>query len=707
MRFKLGVDVGGTFTDFLLVSGEGDSWIHKTLSTPEDPSEGVLKGIYELADRAGKPVEELVPSIDTIVHGTTVATNALLTREGAKTGLVTTRGFRDALEMRRGIREEQYNNRYQNVKPLVPRYLRIGVDERVDAEGAVLEEISEDKLQPAIEAFKKEGVEAVAVCFMNAYKNGANEQKAAQLLREKLPGTFITASAELLPSVRFYERVSTTVVNSFIGPVVSRYLDRLTGKLNQVNFSGALLIMQSNGGVVSPEVVREFPGVTVLSGPAAAPTAGAFYANLLGYKDCITVDMGGTSFDASIVIDNQCVTSTAGSIDRYRIALPSLDIETIGAGGGSIGWIDRGGLLRMGPRSAGADPGPVCYGRGGTQPACTDANLVLGYFNPNFFAGGKIRLDTKKAEQAIEKNLGRNLDLPVKEAASGMYRLINTNMAQGVRKITIERGHDPRDFLVMVAGGAGPVHAGEICNELEIPFFVVPNESSILCAAGMLLGDLKHDYIRSYLTPLDKLDKSKFLRIYDKMKEQGVNTLLSEGISRDRIKLLPGLDLRYIGQYHEVEFYVPWETVRDFDLDNIKSYFHREHNRLFGYSLEDEGTGMELINVRLRAIGSTEKPDFLSQTHQKLALSKALKEEREVFVPEAGEFRSVPVYDGEAGLNGNVIEGPAVIERVNSSILVSQKYDCLVDEYGAFIVYDKEKFPGGFKNEALAGMEHK
>lgn len=697
MRYKLGIDVGGTFTDYILISQSGETFIHKTLSTPEDPSIGVLSGIRDLSEIASIDMDEFVKSVETIVHGTTVATNALLTLKGARTALITTQGVRDALEMRRGIREEQYNNHYRNVMPLVPRYLRLPVNERIDSQGGIVTPVDLSELESIIEFLIVEKVESVAVCFMNSFKNSVHEEEVVQHLRQHLPGCFITTSTEVLPSIRFYERLSTTVVNAYIGPVVANYLDNLTRKLEDIQFGGTLLIMQSNGGVVTPEIVAKSPAVTVLSGPAAAPTAGAFYANLLGYRDCITIDMGGTSFDASLVIDNQCVTSTEGSINRYRIALPSLDIATIGAGGGSIGWIDSGGLLQMGPQSAGAMPGPICYDLGGELPTCTDSNLLLGYFNPDFFAGGKIKLNQERAHQIITDSIAPRLGLSLQETVVGMYRIINSNMAQGVREVTIERGYDPREFLFIVAGGAGPIHAGEICKELEIPMFVVPGVSSIFCAAGMLLGDLKHDYIRSFIAPFTEIRKDTFLELYHQMRDIGTATLNREGIEEKRIEFYPVLDLRYIGQYHEVQLAVDWEDVESFSLDKIRDAFHGEHNRLFGYSLEDEGTEIELINIRLRVIGITEKPQFLAGVKKSLDLMSALKAHREVYIPETNGMREVPVYDGDMTLNGNLVKGPAVIEKVNTSIFVSADYDCLVDEYGSFIVYSKEAYPEGFK----------
>ncbi len=731
MKFKVGIDIGGTFTDIIAISDTGDTTVHKTLSTPLDPSIGFINGLREVAEMRSTDFEEFLSSVDTIVHGTTVATNALLTLRGAKTALITTKGFRDALEMRRGIREEQFNNHYKNVTPLVPRYLRFTVDERIDAQGKVVKKFKEKELLPIIKKLREEKVESVCICFMNSFKNNSHEKQAIKFLRKHLSPSpskragvrpvFVTASYEVLPSIRFYERVSTTAVSAFVGPIVANYFDNLIKKLEDIKFKGTLLVMQSNGGVVTPDVVKKNPAVTVLSGPAAAPTAGAFYSALLGYKNCITVDMGGTSFDAALVIDNQCVTSTEGSINRYRIALPSLDIITIGAGGGSIGWIDNGGLLRMGPQSAGAMPGPVCYERGGTVPACTDADLILGYLNPDFFAGGKLKLNKTKAESTIKSALADKLGLSVLETAAGMYRIINSNMAQGVREISVERGYDPREFLFIVAGGAGSIHSSEICKELEIPMFVVPNVSSIFCAAGMLLGDLKHDYIRSYFSSFSKIDKKHFLKVFNEMKEEGVQTLLREGIKsptppspsgREKakqvlpigedlggasIELHPTLDMRYVGQYHEVPLQVEWTDILNFNLENVFEAFHKEHNRQFGYSLKEEQTEMELINIRLRMIGKMEKPKFLSSKGEAHNLEKALKEKRKAYIPELNVLQEIPVYDGDMPLGGAVIKGPAVIEKITTSVFVSNDYDCLVDEFGSFVVYNKLVYPDGFK----------
>lgn len=709
MRYKIGIDVGGTFTDFFLVADNGDSIIHKTLSTPEDSSKGFITGLKDIAHILKLSDKEFIDRIDTIVHGTTVATNALLTLGGAKTALITTKGFRDALEMRRGVREERYNNRYKNVTPLVPRYLRYTVDERIDAEGKIINPIDYSELDIIISKIKEEKVQAVAVCFMNSYLNSENEKLATKYLKKNLPEVFISASFEILPSVRFYERVSTTVVNAYISIIVGSYLVSLISKLEKLNFNGKLMIMQSNGGVVTPEIATKAAAVTVLSGPAAAPIAGAYYSNLLGYDNCITMDMGGTSFDTSLVVNKQCVTSTEADIDRYHIGLPTLDIITIGAGGGSIGWVDKGGLLQMGPKSAGSLPGPISYDRGGDKPTCTDADLILGYLDPNFFAGGKYVLNKDKTKEVTENNLGKQLDINAQEAAAGMYRVINMNMAQGVRQVSVERGYDPREFLMICAGGAGSIHAGEICRELEIPMFVVPGVASIFCAAGMLLGDLKHDYVRSYLTKLSELDKTKFLKLYDDMKAEAIKTLIAEGITEDKIQYIPSLDLRYIGQYHEVPLEVSVKDIYDFNLVSIKEAFHKEHNRQFGYELKEEGTELEVINIRFRAIGVTEKPHSLSGNIEQGAetLKEALKGNRLAYIPEKDEMQEVPVYNGDILKSNFKINGPAIIEQVNTTIFIGESYNCESGIGGTFVVYNKILMPKGFKSKnQKEGVQH-
>ncbi|MHC4128788.1 MAG: hydantoinase/oxoprolinase family protein [Planctomycetota bacterium] len=635
----------------------------------------------------GVPLAELAGSIETMVHGTTVSTNAVLTLNGARTGLLTTEGVRDALEMRRGIREEQYNNRYTNVTPLVPRSLRRPVRGRLNYRGDELDPLRLEDVEQALDLFAAERVEAVAICFMNSFADSAHEQRAAQLVRERLPGAYLTVSADFLPSIRFYDRVSSTVLNSYVGPKLSSYLDRLGSRLREIGFGGVLLIMQSNGGVVSPAVAHENSALTLLSGPAAGPQAGLSYVRGHGRDDCITVDMGGTSFDAALVRDGAAIVVTEGEINRYRIALPMLDIVTIGAGGGSIGWIDEGGLLRMGPQSAGADPGPACYARGGELPTCTDADLVLGYLDAEFFAGGRIRLDRDAAARALQEHIAGPLGLSLEAAAAGMYRVINTNMAQGVREISIKRGIDPREFPLVAAGGAGPLHACMICEELEIPLFVVPRESSIFCAAGMLASDLQHDFVSSFVATLQDLDWAKLNTVITDMTDRGAELLTEESIPEaDRVFSVK-LDCRYVKQYHEVSFPVPVEHVRAGDAGAIAETFHVEHRQMYGYSLEDDGVAIELINVRVRAVGVTRKPDFPQEPNAGPDAAAALKGERLACLPHERSPKPVPVYDGHRTRHGHHIRGPALIEQVNTTLLLTDAHDCVCDPAGSFVAY--------------------
>jgi N-methylhydantoinase A len=681
---KVGIDVGGTFTDFLVTDEDGAAQVAKVLSTPEDPSIGLLRGLEEIAERNGKSLEQFAGSISTIVHGTTVTTNVVLTGTGAKTGLLTTEGVRDALEMRRGIREEQYNNRYTNVPPLVPRRLRRPVRGRIDHAGGELSPLRMEDVAAAIELFEAEQVQAVAICFMNSFANAEHERRAAELVRERLPQAYLSVSTEVLPSIRFYPRVSTTVLNSYVGPVLSRYIDSLTERLAGIGFGGVLLIMQSNGGVVSPKVARDRAAVTLLSGPAAGPSAGLVFAEQHGWRDCVTVDMGGTSFDAALVRDGQPLTVTEGEVNRYSLALPMLDIVTIGAGGGSVGWLDEGGLLRVGPKSAGADPGPACYGRGGSEPTVTDADVVLGRLEPSYFAGGEMKLDAGAAHDAIEKRIASAMGLSVAEAAAGIARVVDAGMAAGVREITIKRGYDPREFPMVVAGGAGPNHACAIAAELELPLFVVPRESSIFCAAGMLMTDLKHDVVMSHISRLDRLPREELQALADDLAERGRSILREENVPPERMRVAVQAELRYLRQYHEVS--LPLLPLLD-----LQQRFHKEHNRLYGYHLEAEGTPLELINLRARAIGLTDKPEMRDEELSGPDSGHAVKSERDVWIPERGGFSAIPIYDGRLLRGGNRLAGPAVVEQRNTTLFVSAAFDLVVDQVGSFIVYDRNK----------------
>jgi N-methylhydantoinase A len=689
MTYRIGIDVGGTFTDFLLALADGSSKIYKVLSTPQDPSIGTLNGLKEMASDQQLSLEEFLGYVAVIVHGTTVTTNAVLTYTGAKTALLTTKGLRDTLEMRRGIRERQYDNLYPNAEPLVERYMRLPVTERVDYKGEIVTPLDTDDVENAVNFMANEGVEAVAVCFMNAFANNQHEEEVGRIIEQKIPDAYLTISNRILPSIRFYDRVSTTVLNSYVGPTLKRYLSALISNLQKAKYDGVLLIMQSNGGVISPELAIEKAAVTLLSGPAGGPVAGVEYTAVQGYDDCITVDMGGTSFDAAMVKDKTPMVTTSGEINRLKLALPMLNVVTIGAGGGSIGWIDEGGLLRMGPRSAGANPGPACYDLGGELPTCTDADLVLGYLDKDFFAGGRIPLNLNNSQDAIREHIAKPLKVDLEEAAAGMYSVINVNMAAAVREVSVKQGYDPRDFPLVVAGGAGPNHACMIALELEIPVMIIPKESSIFCAAGMLRSDLKHDFVSTYVTLLDDADPATFKNSFSDMEAAGIKLLKAEGIPQNRIEHIYALDLRYLKQYHEVNVEITSGEIQRLDLSAISARFHKKHNELFGYSLEEEQTPVELINLRIMCIGQTLKPEFQAEELKRSDPSKALKKSRRVFLPLQKRFEEIDVFDG-AKLNfGNKVLGPAIIEQVNTTTFVTPEYNLLVDKYGSYTMYMK------------------
>lgn len=691
MKYRIGVDVGGTFTDFVMVDDHGAASVFKTSSTPADPSVGVLNGLREIAEANGMSLQEFARNVEQIVHGTTVTTNAVLTGNGVKTGLLTTEGFRDILEMRRGYREQLYDNKLTPPEPLVTRDRRLPVKERVTSSGDIVVPLDWASLKDSVGRLKQQGVEAVAISFLHSYANPAHEQAARDLVEREMPGVFLTASSVLLPQARMYERASTAVLNCYVGPILRRYLEALSESLTRIGFAGVLLIMQSNGGVATPESTAQRAVMTLLSGPAGGPVAGTAFASVQGYDQCITVDMGGTSFDAAVVQSSVPLLRSEGWINRQRLALPMLDIHTIGAGGGSIGWIDDGGLLRMGPQSAGAMPGPACYGRGGKRPTCTDANLVLGYLNPEYFLGGRMVLDVGAARDAIETHIARPLKLSVEEAAAGMYHVINVSMAAGLREITVSRGIDPREYPLIVAGGAGPIHGAMIALELELPVVLVPRESSIFCASGMLRSDFKHSYVRTYHALASKADVGLMTRYYGEMEKEGRAVLHEEKVrDHDRIRMEYAADLRYLGQHNEITCEFDIIRFEAEGMDYLCEVLHREHDRLYGYSLKGASTEIEVVNLRVTAVGVTEKPRQKVMERGEEDCSSCIKGTRPVYVPQERAYRHVPVYDGEAMVYGNLGNGPAIIEQITTTTFVPPEYDFVVDRAGTYCLYRKE-----------------
>ncbi len=684
--YRIGIDVGGTFTDFLVTDQSGESRIFKSPTTPRDPTEGVFEGLKSAAESYNLDFAQFLGQVETIVHGTTITTNATLTGKGAKTGFITTQGFRDILNMRRGLREHQYDSKSAPPPPLVPRHLIAAVHERIDCDGNVIAPLNEEDVRSAARQFKAENVEAVAISFLWSFINPAHERRAAEIVREEMGDVYLSLSCEVLPQIRLYERHSTTVLNAYSGPPLARYLGSLEAALNKAGFKGVLLIMQSNGGVMSPQMTSRFAVNTLLSGPAAGPIAGIHYGRNHGVDNIISCDLGGTSFDVSLVRNGVPVVSSEGSVGGYRVAVPMLDIHTVGAGGGSIAWVDDGGLLRVGPQSAGADPGPACYGKGGENPTTTDADLILGYLDPNYFHGGKLTLDVAAAERAIKTKVADPLGIDVVAAADGIYRITNALMGAAIGVVSVQRGLDPREFALVVAGGAGPIHASPIAEELGIETILVPRESSVFCAAGMLLSDLKHDYVRTYPVEVSKIDHDRARSLCTEVSHEAMTTLRSEGIPDERITLAFAADLRYLGQFNEV-------GVQAFDGGHVDAKavqqmiqaFHQRHDSLFGYSMPE--APIELINIRLTARGTTEKPRFKEMKGGGSDARHARKGSRRAYFGKG--FLEVDVYDGLKMEPGNMITGPAIVEQPTTTIIITAGYDLVCDRYGNYVLHAK------------------
>ncbi|MCC7121844.1 MAG: hydantoinase/oxoprolinase family protein, partial [Gammaproteobacteria bacterium] len=626
--------------------------------------------------------------VEIIVHGTTVTTNAVLTGRFARTGLLTTHGFRDALQMRRGVRESFYDNKFTAPLPLVPRRLRLPVRGRMGHDGREIEPLSLDDVERAIESLASNEVEAVAISFMHAYANPSHEEAAAGLVERRLPQAYLSVSSRVLPQVRFYERTSTTVLNAVVGPILRRYMRNLQRRLAESGFGGVLRVMQSNGGVTSADRVAALAASTLLSGPAAAPTAGLAAIEPHGGDRFITVDMGGTSFDAAMVVGGTPSITTSGSVNRFALALPAMDIATIGAGGGSIAWIDHG-LLRMGPQSAGADPGPACYGRGGEEPTCSDANLLLGYLSPAFFAGGRLQLDPQAALAAIERRVAQPLGMDPIGAAHGMYHVMNVNMASAIREISVQKGWDPREFPLICAGGAGAIHAAMIARELGIRRILVPHDASIFCASGMLRTDLKHDFVRSHAALLgEAVDRKRLLALVEAMIDEANGVLEAEGIAAGQRRFVLSFELRYLGQYHEVSVEVPIGWLGTGAWDAARNAFHERHDRLYGYALREEGTPVELVSLRIAAVGHTDKPAARREPRSEPDAEHARKGSRPVYQPQARAFADTPVYDGDRLRHGNRLEGPAIVEKVTTTVFVPAGFWLEVDALGGFLLED-------------------
>jgi len=688
--YKIGIDVGGTFTDFVVAAESGQPRFFKTQTTPDDPSRGVMSGLQEAASAYGLSLDEFLGDTDLVIHGSTVATNTLVERKGATVGLVTTDGFRDLLEMREGLKEDRYNLRMTPVEPLAARYLRVEVPERIRANGAVHRPLDTAALEEQLDYLQREGAESLAVCFLFSYLNPDHEQQAGEIIRRRFPNVYISLSHEVIPQIKEFDRLSTTVINSYVGPVFSRYLSHLGERFQPYPQLNDVLIMQSNGGVAPIDDSSRMAVRAILSGPAGGVSAAAYLGQLLGEPKIIAFDMGGTSTDISLIEDGIPHIANEKFEAGWKIAAPMIDIHTLGAGGGSIARVDEGGILHVGPDSAGADPGPACYGKGGGNPTVTDASLALGYLDANNFLGGRANLDASAADRALSQHVAVPLGLSDAEAAYGVYKVVCTTIAEGIRLMSVQRGVDPREFTMMGFGGASGLHASEVARQLQVGKVYIPSSAPVLSAYGMLNTDIKYDYFRSYPVSLDRLDLSELRGILDELGAQGREKLLSQGVAEDAVEIEYSADMRYLDQIYEVTVPLPDPAQQPSAfVAELTSNFHRRYEELYSYSQQEQE--VRLVTLRVAAIGKLPRIAHLDLPVDGVAASAVGS--RRVYM---GEWLEAPTYAVDALPPGTEITGPAILESEFTTILVWPGDRASLDVMGGVeLAIDLESVPGG------------
>lgn len=670
---RIGIDVGGTFTDLVAVDPAGVSTLAKSASTPLDPSIGVMDGLGQLAQALELDLAGLLARTDRIVHGTTVATNALLEHKGAKVGLLTTEGHRDVIEMREGLKEDRYNLRMAPPVQLVPRALRLGVRERMRADGRVEIPLDQASVTTAIATLTEAGVEAVAVCYLHAWRDAAHERETAEAIRAAMPGAYVSLSSDVFPQIKEFDRVSTTVVNAYVGPKLSVYLNFLARRLLEAGYKGPVLIIQSHGGVTPVADAARMAAGGVLSGPAGGVAGSCYAARLLGTANLIPFDMGGTSTDISLVVDGEPTLVSGRSIGGHRVSLNSLDIVTLGAGGGSIARVDTGGILHVGPESAGALPGPACYGRGGTAPTVTDANLILGFLDPEHFLGGRSRLDQAAAEGALDR-LAADLAVDRIAAAEGVHRVVNTNMAEGIRLVSVRRGVDPRRFALLSFGGAAGLHVVDVARQLNLQRVIVPRVAAVLSAWGMLATDLRFEVSRTHIGDAGAMDGPRVKRLFEEMEAEGRARLRQSFDGPVRTER--SVEMRYGEQIFEISVVlegIDWDMA---DLmGEIVERFHRRHEELYTYALRDQDS--VLVNARVAVIGML--PDLPREPERVVGSMAAPARQRLVYL---GAWTKVPVYEFDELAPGQFIQGPAIVESAMTTILLRAENSATTTAHG-------------------------
>jgi N-methylhydantoinase A len=684
--YRLGIDAGGTFTDFVLADKTGQVRLFKALSTPQDPTQAIKNGLALISEELGVSAQTVVSNCDLCINGTTVGLNALITHKGAKTGLICTAGHEDSLEIRLGHKEDgyRYDPEYPPATMLVPRFLRRGVRERILSDGSIREPLNEADVRAACELFTAEGVETVAVSFVWSVLHPGHEARAGAIVREMMPGVILTLGSELYPQVREYTRTSTAVVNAYLTPIMKRYVAAVDSYFQSLGAKQPVRYYQSNGGLAIGQAMTDRSVYAINSGPASAPAAGQYVCAPFGHRNVITVDMGGTSFDITLTKDGS--TNINKNIDflRYRIGVPMIQVETLGAGGGSIGWIDEMGLMQMGPQSAGSDPGPACYDQGGKLPTVSDANLVMGYLNPDGLVGGRLPLAYQKAHDAIKTNLADPLKMSVERAAYGMFTIVNANMVNGIRRVTVERGYDPRDFVLVGAGGATAAHITALADAIGIDTIVLPKLASGLCAFGQIISDVKYNYMAT--APLRLDNDAAFARIdalFSQIEAQGVAHLRTDGFKAKDIIVKRSIDMRYVGQVHECSVEIGTFKVDAKSIARIKDAFHKRHEELYTYA--EPQSVVEVVNIESTVYGVVEKPERMT-IGKGATPAKALKGHRDAVFSADGKRLRTPIYDGTPLGVGATIKGPAVIEEVTTTIVLEPGWTARLDASGSYLI---------------------
>ncbi|TKZ21393.1 hydantoinase/oxoprolinase family protein [Shimia litoralis] len=685
-QYRLGIDAGGTFTDFILADKKGELQIFKVLSTPTEPTKAIKNGLALITEETGLTAQEIVSNSDLCINGTTVGLNALITHNGAKAGLIATKGHEDSIEIRLGHKEDgyRYDPEYPPATMLVPRNLRRGIRERVISDGTVYTPLNEDDVRDACRHFLAEGVESVAISFVWSVLHTEHETRAAEIVREMMPDVRLTVGSQLYPQVREYTRTSTAIVNAYLAPILQRYVEAIDAYFRELGSQHPVRYFQSNGGLALGKVVSDQSVYAINSGPASAPQAALDVGAPWGEKNIITCDMGGTSFDITLTKDGQANVNKNIDFLRYRIGIPMIQVETLGAGGGSIGWIDSMGLMQMGPQSAGSEPGPACYGQGGENPTTTDANLTMGYLNADGLVGGRLPLDVKNARGAIQSKIADPLGISIEKAAYGMFTIVNNNMVNAIRRVSVERGYDPRDFVLMGAGGATGAHITALAREMGISKVLISKLASGLCAYGQIISDVKYNYMAPAPIRLEGAPAAaKLDSLFSGLEERGLKDLAGDGFAEDRISVRRSLDMRYVGQVHECTVEIDQFDVTEARLEDIKAAFHTRHKELYTY--DEPNSDVEVVNVESTIAGHVDKPDRM-KIAPGLGAESALKGTRPMVFSAEGITQDAPVYDGSAMGAGDTLSGPAVIEEVTTTIVVEPGWTVNLHESGVYLL---------------------